>query len=133
MKTLTCYHCQKQKPPKEFTVKPYCNYCYDLYILYLKGLSNEISHILQNFRRELKLEIMDYVDVGIVEEECGKITSTLLHFADKIKQKVRINKFFPNPIKDSVRKECEIKSSDNVYPITIYMRKINEKTKPKTK
>jgi hypothetical protein len=67
----------------------------ELYLLYLEGLSNELIHLIQSYRKKLKLDILADIDVAIIENPITKLTSAIYVFNEKIVNKCRIRQFKP--------------------------------------
>jgi hypothetical protein len=66
--------------------------------LHLEGIANELMHVIQQKRKEIKLELSDRVDVAIVEERASNLTSAIMVFADEIIDRCLIKSFSPNPL-----------------------------------
>ena len=66
--------------------------------LHLEGIANELMHVIQQKRKEIKLELSDRVDVSIVEERSSNLTSAIMVFADEIIDRCLIKLLSPNPI-----------------------------------
>lgn len=101
------------------------------YYLFLEGIANEIMHIVQLKRKEMKLELMDWIDMAIVEDKTTDLTSAIMAFVDEIVDRCRIKMFSPNPIevdgtrlwKNEVVEGATVNGKPHSYTYDLYIRK----------
>ena len=94
------------------------------YTLYLEGLANELIHLLQRQRRGLKLDIIDKVNIGLVQNNPDRLTSAIYIFVNKIIERIRIVDFYPNPLPGvKVQKYNFIDHFKKPFTFDIYMEK----------
>ena len=97
------------------------------YLLYLEGLARELSHLLQNQRKQMGLDVLDYVDVGVVQDPCNQLTTAALVFSQYLKEKARIRRFLPNPLGGAdCQSHCVTCSLGNKYEFTTYCRRVSD-------
>jgi hypothetical protein len=105
------------------------------YYLFLEGIANELMHILQQRRKEIKLDLMDWIDIAVVEDKSSDLTSAIQVFVDEIVSRCRIKFFSPNPImiegtrlwKKEVVEGATINGKSNTYTYDLYIRKHYER------
>ncbi len=93
------------------------------YSLYLEGMANEVIHICQQARKRRKYAIMDNVHIGLVQSTSNKLTSAIYMFVDRIKERVRIVNFSPNPLPDVEPESFEFKHLGKTFDFDLYMEK----------
>ncbi|MEE9548726.1 MAG: DUF5915 domain-containing protein [Nitrosomonadaceae bacterium] len=93
------------------------------YLLYREGIVNEVIHLLQRRRRELKLQIMDKVNVAIVQEQPDNLTSSVYLFSDKIVERIRAMNFSPNPLPSVEPVTISFKHFKETFTFDVYMEK----------
>jgi hypothetical protein len=91
------------------------------YYLYLEGIANELSHILQTKRKEMGLSLLDWVDVAVVENPLTKLSTAVLTFVNEIVDRCRIKLFLMNPLKaEGARLWKDEKIEDAFHNFFIY-------------
>jgi hypothetical protein len=100
------------------------------YYLYLEGMANELMHSIQQRRKEMKLELLDYVDVAIVESEVSKLTSAIHNCLQAIVDRCRIKIFSPNPLSEEGTRlwkgETIVDAFQRSFSYDLYIRKHHE-------
>ena len=98
------------------------------YYLYLEGIANELMHVIQQKRKEIKLQLVDWIDVVIDEVTSTQLTSACMQFGAEIKERCRIKIFAPNPasvVSEGTRlwKDETIDSQFHKLTYNLYIRK----------